>query len=491
MKQDNLNDATVYIGGVKADVIYAGRSLFPGEDQIDVTVPEYGVAIDPANLEGRDRPRVLSGFQGGCSNSVVVVANGNTSNFGTLPVALNNGVCEDTAYGVTGNGFSQGSLSTLTVGGLDILQVTAPNVALPAPQTYRTYYEPAGSFFTEPGKDFANGAPYVSPGSCIEYSSSTKPPTSTAPPVTTALNVGTPIVFTGPDALSVNVPEVLTTPYAYYQATFTTPALTAGTQYTFSAPGAGAIAPFKVPITWQDTVTWTNEPATATIASSVGQVITRSGGVPDSWVIVAGTSNAPAVSLNVSFYCAALASAGQITLPPYLLGTLPDGVGTLYVENETQPQTFTVPGIDFGYTLTGILSSENVTYQLDASAPPPPPPPPPPPTESPYNGTYTGTFSGTTDTGKALSGAVTAIIDNGVLTGTSSGAATGTGTGTVTSTGAITFGIANAEGITCNFSGQDVITGTAATATGTFTCSFEDISGSWSVTRTSLTAARQ
>ncbi|MGA2213425.1 MAG: hypothetical protein ABSH31_09140, partial [Bryobacteraceae bacterium] len=62
---------------------------------------------------------------------------------------------------------------------------------------------------------------------------------------------------------------------------------------------------------------------------------------------------APAVSLSVSFYCAALASDGQLTLPAYLLGTLPAGVGTLYLENETQPQTFTVPGIDYGYTTYG------------------------------------------------------------------------------------------------------------------------------------------
>jgi hypothetical protein len=284
-------------------------------------------------------------------------------------------------------------------------------------------------------------------------------------------------MLTGPDSLSVNVPEVLTTPTAYYQATFTTPALTAGTHYTFSAPGSSAIAPFKVPITWQDPLTWTNEPATATITESSGQLITWSGGTPDSWVIVSGTSNAPAVALNVSFYCAALAGDGQITLPPYLLDTLPAGVGTLYVENATQPQTFTVLGIDYGYTQTGLLSSENVTYQLDASAAPPPPPPPPP-VESPYNGNYTGTYSGAESNGRKVSGAVTASVDNGVVMVTSPGS----GTGTVSSTGAISFGVNNVDGVACNFSGQDVVTGTVATATGTFSCADNIASGNWTVT---------
>jgi uncharacterized protein (TIGR03437 family) len=488
MKQDNLNNATVYIAGVQAKVLYAGRSLFPGEDQIDVTIPALGAApgFEAASFEGQTGPSAATGLRLGCSDSVVVVAGGNTSNFGTLPVAMNNGVCEDAAYGFTGNGFPQSSQKTLTLGALSILQITQPNAALPAAQTYTTYYEAIGNFLSEPGTQFANGAPFVSPGSCIEYSTSTKPTTSTAPPVITPLNVGTPIVFTGLDSLPVNVPEVVTTPYAYYQATFTTPALTAGTQYTFSAPGSSAIKPFTVPITWQDPLTWTNEPATATIATSVGQAITWSGGAPDSWVIVSGTSKAPAVALNVTFYCAALASDGQLTLPSYLLDTLPDGVGTLYIENEAQPQTFTVKGIDYGYTTTGFLSEENVTYQLDASTTPPPPPP-----ASPYNGTYTGTYSGSTAKGRAIGGSDTAVVDNGVLTVTAEGT-TGSGTGTVTSTGAIEFGVAIAEGVTCNFSGQDVITGTAATATGTFNCAAGNITGTWSANRTSLaTSARQ
>ncbi len=53
LKQDNLNNATVYIGGVKAKVVYAGRSQFPGVDQIDVTVPEIGAALASA-MPGHD-----------------------------------------------------------------------------------------------------------------------------------------------------------------------------------------------------------------------------------------------------------------------------------------------------------------------------------------------------------------------------------------------------------------------------------------------------
>jgi uncharacterized protein (TIGR03437 family) len=501
MKQDNLNNATVYIGGVKADVIYAGRSLFPGVDQIDVTLPALGAApaFEAASFEGQTGPSAATGFRTGCSDSVVVVAGDNSSNFTTLPVALNNGVCEDTAYGITGNGFPQSKLTTLTVGGMSILQITQPNAALPAPQTYSTYYDVGGDFFSEPGRYFGNSAPFVSPGSCIESSTSTKPSTSTAPPVLNPLNVGTPIVLTGGDPFTVSIPEVITTPFAYYSATFVTPTLTNGTQLIFAAPGSSEISPFTVSTTWQDLITLQSPPvsggsatsqgqliarssgsSTNTITESQGQLITWTDGPPNSWVIVSGTSNAPAVSLNVTFYCAALASDGQLLLPPYLLDTLPPGVGTLFVENETQPQPFTVKGIDFGYTVTGLVSSENVTYQLDASTTPP--------SVDQYNGTYAGTYSGIVkETGKNISGTTTSTVDDGVLTVTSPG----TGTGTVSSDGAITFGTTITGDVACNFSGQGVISGGVASASGTFSCATGNTSGTWSDTRTSLAAARQ
>ncbi|MGA2215213.1 MAG: hypothetical protein ABSH31_18205, partial [Bryobacteraceae bacterium] len=57
---------------------------------------------------------------------------------------------------------------------------------------------------------------------------------------------------------------------------FTTPALTAGTQYTLTAPGSSSISPFTVPITWQEPLTWTNGPSTGTTAATQGQLAPRS-----------------------------------------------------------------------------------------------------------------------------------------------------------------------------------------------------------------------
>ena len=490
MKQDNLNDATVYIGGVKADVLYAGRSLFPGVDQIDVYVPALGAApaFEAASFEGRDVPRASAGFQGGCTNSVFVVANGITSNYGTLPVAVDNGVCKDPDYGITGNGFPQLSLSTVTVGGLALFQIVQSN---------GTYYYAEGNFFSEPGYDFANGAPYVSPGSCLVNTTSTKPAVRSTKPASTSRAATAGGISEGLQltlSLGVTLPQSSNN-IGQYTASFPTPAPMPGATYTFLGDT------FTADFTYQEPVTWnfgtgtaaavmapgalakprTSDPTTGTITESQGQLITWTGGVPDSWVIVEGSSTAPAVSLSVNFYCTALASAQQLMLPPYVLDTLPAGMGTLTVENEQQPQMFTAPGIDYGYTSTGLITNADVTYQLEPSTSPPPPPPPPPPAESPYNGTYTGTFSGTTDTGKTLSGSITSTVDDGVVTVTSPGS----GMGTVSSTGAITFGVNAVEGVFCNFSGQAVVTGAAVTATGTFTCTYKNTSGTWTVTSTS------
>ena len=139
MKQDNLKNATVYIGGVQATVLYAGRSLFPGEDQIDVTIPELGAApaLEAAKLQGRDGPRALAGFQLGCAVSVVVVANGLTSNFTTLPVGATPGAtCEDPEYGTSGAGLGYGATEKITVGALGVFELTQPTAPLPAAQVF-------------------------------------------------------------------------------------------------------------------------------------------------------------------------------------------------------------------------------------------------------------------------------------------------------------------------------------------------------------------
>ncbi len=111
-KQDNLNDAQVYIGGVQATVAYAGRSQYPGLDQVNVTLPTEA-----------------AGLQTGCSISVVVIANGKSSNFGTLPINAGGGVCSDPELGINGTQIGRsGSETTIRSGSVSLFQITEPSV---------------------------------------------------------------------------------------------------------------------------------------------------------------------------------------------------------------------------------------------------------------------------------------------------------------------------------------------------------------------------
>ena len=154
-QQDNLNNATVYIGGVSSKVVYAGRSQFPGVDQIDVTVPEIG-----------------GGFQGGCGVSVAVLAAKIVSNFGTLPVNPGNGVCADSIYGIDGSQLDAiGSQGTVKGGNITLSQGSQPSsdfaMFKPAAESFTTSYQANANFNSTTGAASIGGASFLSLGNCI------------------------------------------------------------------------------------------------------------------------------------------------------------------------------------------------------------------------------------------------------------------------------------------------------------------------------------
>lgn len=446
MKQDNLNNAAVYIGGVKAAVLYAGRSLFPGVDQIDVTLPASGVS--------------------GCGISVVVVANGIASNFGTLAVNPGGGVCSDPDLGITGTGIVQ--TGTVKTGSLSLTQITEPTppsgADLKPEAAFTTSYFASGSFQSQPAAQYSSSSSFFSIGSCIVSSSTS----STSTTITsTGLDAGKQIALKGA-GLSTNLSEIVTG--AYYDVLTSAPVT--GSAYIFTGSGGKDVGPFTATITLPAPLTWTNESSISTVTESAGQRITWSGGATGSYVIISGGSTVPSASLSVAFICLAPVSDEQFTVPSYVLLALPTGTGSLGVYNYEAGVNFTATGIDSGRVSAGILSIEDVTYQEDATTTPP--------AGSSFDGTYTGTFSGTeTSTGSPISGVVNATIDDGVMTVTKPGM----GSGTVTSTGQIGFGVDVSEGVSCNFSGEVVVTGAAAAASGTFTCATPAVTGTWNVTR--------
>jgi uncharacterized protein (TIGR03437 family) len=365
LKEDDLNNAQVYIGGVQATVTYDGRSQYPGVDQIDVVVPELGAtpAFQTASLQAHDAPRA-SGFQGGCEISVVVVANGIASNFGTLPVNPGGGVCSDPELGITGTQIGQTtSQGTYSYGNVSLIQETLPSItadsrAKPKSQSLTTNYIATADFLSESGVTYVSSSAFFSIGSCIvtEVTSS-----SSSNVTSTGLDAGTPIKLTG-GGLSVSLSEVGTSGLGLglYEAMLTSP-LVGGTAYTFTGPGGKDVGPFTVTINLPVPLDWTNESSISTVTESQGQLITWSGGASGTLVFIEGSSSGSGV--DASFICVAPVGDEQFTIPSYVLQTLPAGTGGLGVFNFSSPASFTATGINRGTASAGVFNDENVTYQ--------------------------------------------------------------------------------------------------------------------------------
>jgi uncharacterized protein (TIGR03437 family) len=349
LKQDNLNDAQVYIGGIKATVSYAGRSQYPGVDQVNAVVPSVS----------------------GCGISVVVVANGRASNFGTLPVNAGGGVCSDPESGITGTDI--GTLSgqtTVRSGSVSLFQETLPAVASaaqpavkPEAQTFKTTYNADASFSSVTGTSYVTGGSFISIGSCIVSEAAAS--TSTIGTSTfKGLDAGTPITLAG-GGQTVSIPEFSisgTTEVGEYIATLTTP-LAGSTAYTFTGPGGKDVGPFTATLTFPVPLTWTNESSISAVTESQGQLITWTGGATGTYVEISGSSSSSDFSVSASFVCLAPVSDQKFTIPSYVLLALPSGMGSLGVFNFSNPVKFTATGIDYGYAEAGVLSEESVTYQ--------------------------------------------------------------------------------------------------------------------------------
>ena len=63
-----------------------------------------------------------------------------------------------------------------------------------------------------------------------------------------------------------------------------------------------------------------------------------------------------------SFTCLAPISAGQFTVPAYILAALPAGTGNVTVKNTTNYQTFTASGLNYGAAQAIVGVQVNSTF---------------------------------------------------------------------------------------------------------------------------------
>ncbi len=329
----------IYIGGVQAEVLYAGSSGYPGLNQFDVVVPA-------------DAPT-------GCWESVVATAgtgaNAVSSNFGFLPVNQGGGECIDSAFGVTGSII--GTLSgqgTVKSGEILIGQLT-----LTVNGAQQTTNVASADFASVSGASYGSFSGSISIGGCM---------------VTEVINstlAGVPAAH-GLDAGTVNLMgpagnyQLTSSEKGFNQATLPSSAITSsGGAFVFSNGSGGAdVGGFTLTVNFPNPLLdWTNQSAAATVNRAEGLQVNWSGGAPGSIVSISGASLNLITGVQGIFTCLANQSSFGFLVPAYVTSILPAGRGDLTIENITDYVNFTAAGIDYG-TASGVtLTSITSTYQ--------------------------------------------------------------------------------------------------------------------------------
>jgi uncharacterized protein (TIGR03437 family) len=336
---------TVYMGGVAVTPGYAGSSGYPGLNQINVTVP--------------------SNVPFGCGVSVVAEtgsgAAANVSNTMAIPISQAGGVCTDSALGYNGTTLTTTTTQsgTYNFGSLGIVQTTTPVVG----SSGGLQTSASGIFEQVTYSASTTSGSVTSLGSCAVSGSSTT--TTGTIPTIVGLDAGT-LTITGPTGTqplpNESIPT-LTGPSGLYIGSvgnsFFPP--TGGT-FTFTGTGGKDIGAFTASIAYTNPLVWTNMNSIKTVTRASGQPVTWSGGAPNSYVFISGSSASNAAS--ASFTCYAPASAGQFTVPSYVLLALPAGPnGDLLIENAVA-STFSASGLTsgFGSVVSGVSFSISPAY---------------------------------------------------------------------------------------------------------------------------------
>jgi uncharacterized protein (TIGR03437 family) len=358
--------AHIYVGGIDSTIIYEGNSGYPGVNQINVTIPPNAPA--------------------GCNVPVVgVTASGTPTNTVTIPIGT--GSCSDPLLGISGSTFQTLSgNATVNTGILGLFYSVEPVqadsrkaraatirpflTAKAGPAAFRPRLEQAGmvdnfafgDFEQVNGQLYGAGLSYVSVGACIIDQALTS---TGSLPTFTGLDAGT-ITVTGP---SPDGPQTLMElSKGQYDADLPGSYIsTSGGTFAINGSGGANIGPFNTQIVFPNPLlNWTNQSAAATVSRSAGLPVTWTGGAPNTLVYIFGSSSGTTsngLTPDGSFTCIVPVGLGQFTVPSYILGGLPAGMGDITVANYSNVTNFTATGLNIGEAIGYVSYDQNATFQ--------------------------------------------------------------------------------------------------------------------------------
>jgi len=360
----------LYVGGKLATVAYKGRSgCCSGIDQIVFQVPE-----------GLD----------GCYVPMVAKIGNAVSNFTTMSISASGGACSDAGGLSTSDVLAAQRNNSIRLGILDLFRadielVTGANTG------FVTRRDQGSAVFTDLTFGELLGMPVreiSTPGSCTVWRGSGEDFILNRPPVLAPhinLDAGTITVQGAAGSGAMNYRG------NYYAALLGTasssepaagPGPTSGFlepgTFTVSSPGGGPlpggkpIGAFSTQIAVTAPPKFDNRFAVGTVQRGQGVTVNWSGVAAGALVQIRGVSapNDPGTPA-VTFFCVEKASAGQFTIPPYVLLSLPAAGSSSAATGSalglsvgvTGTARFTAPGVDAGLLRYTSLFGRSVIFQ--------------------------------------------------------------------------------------------------------------------------------
>ncbi len=283
----------VFIGGVAANILYAGSSGYPGVNQVNVAIPD-------GTIEG-------------CWVPVAAVIDDVVSNIATLPIHKGSGECVDAVAGLKGSQLMPGGTATFRAGfvGVGLSNTFDKN------NNRVIQYASTADFSKYSGISY-------DPANSVEQAGCIIVQAQGMIPGIVGLDAGE-ITITGPGGLNAVMQNTLGITGAYNLSV--PPIPQNGGTYTWTGAGGNAVGSFTSTVNLSPLFAWTNPDAAATISKGAGLKVTWTGGNPGSLVEISGASDmvANGANLSVNYRCFEHVEAGQFSVPTYILKALPNG----------------------------------------------------------------------------------------------------------------------------------------------------------------------
>ncbi|MGP0073862.1 MAG: hypothetical protein ACLPWF_18255 [Bryobacteraceae bacterium] len=352
----------LFVGGVPAQVTYSGRSpCCSGTDQIVFTVPN-------------NAPQ-------GCWVPVYVKTAGSVvSNFVSMAIQTAGGTCGDPANPQISSAFVSGG----NVGGAIVARVnTYEDVGVLSPVTVTGDYH-LSSAYSLPGATFPfnPGITLPPPGTCTVYAApgdllNGTPLPGSLPPGTT-LDLGPPLVLTGPNGLR-TLNNTFTGPVrAGFLGGFISNNILPNSLYlspgSYSLMGLGGmdVGAFSTSFTIPQPFSWTNQTQTVTVNRTQPLTVSLSGVASGSTIYIAGVGEDLPTNSSAMFLCNVPAAATSFTVPSDVLSNLPATRGNplqskdvIYViaAQGGSLQNWKATGINQGATAAFLVAGKTVVLE--------------------------------------------------------------------------------------------------------------------------------